>query len=581
MRSFTRLLVCLGIVLCATSARAVNNEPPQCLSPDPTQWPPAAKPYFMLAVDTSSAMATPLPFKLCSTNADCTGSGAGTVCNCFTGGPTPCGVNNGACNGVPPPCAGYPGNRSGHLRCALDLALQGFGGQVDLGLAGFALTQTNCSNPPACTTTIPFSCFTKCSYSPYPGDTTNGCGPQTTAGDPTTREGANILVPLQWDHFWQSAPASCTQGTQCPSGICSGGACSPSNVPQLLGWFDNDLTGNQEVWANGKTPINGVLRDLYRYLAGTYVVPGTTTSIPTPLDPTNERACRSINVILIVAGDENCDTYTDATNAATALYNGVTVGNFTWNVRTHVIAFVAGMNAAVIAGAGASSTQTGTTAGHGYYANPTNAVQLQQAIANIVQSALQAETCDNVDNNCNGCTDEGFNHYCDVGQSCCANATPAQRAACLASYQASITPQNPQGDPTLLPCTDANAGVTPSTWLCSNPGDVCDNADNNCNGQVDEGDKKCGSPLHCPTSEVCNGIDDNCNGVIDEGPSGVPYSVCPNMCQPTPEVCDGCDNDCDGAIDDNIGPLGACGLPPNPPQTPAYCSGTLVCVPGA
>ena len=40
--------------------------------------------------------------------------------------------------------------------------------------------------------------------------------------------------------------------------------------------------------------------------------------------------------------------------------------------------------------------------------------------------------------------------------------------------------------------------------------------------------------------EICfNAKDDNCNGVIDEGPSGVPYSICPNMCQPSAEICDG------------------------------------------
>ena len=50
----------------------------------------------------------------------------------------------------------------------------------------------------------------------------------------------------------------------------------------------------------------------------------------------------------------------------------------------------------------------------------------------------------------------------------------------------------PDGDLTLLPCTDAGQGATPSTWLCYNPGDTCDNTDNNCDGQVDEGAVKCG-----------------------------------------------------------------------------------------
>jgi MYXO-CTERM domain-containing protein len=540
-----------------SQAGAGNTEPPQCLSPDPSQWPAPAKPYFMLAVDTSSSMAESLPFP-CS-------SADGGVC--------------------PPPaaCPTYPGNRNGSERCALQQTVQAFGGQVNFGLSGMALQQSGCTPTCNCDIAGPFSCFTNCTtYTPYTGDTTNGCGPATNPIPglaAATRQGANILVPMLEDQFWLTAPPTCTLGSQCPSGICTAGACATTNVPTLLKWFDNDCTANQEIWAQGKDPLNGLLQDMYRYFSGTYVIPGTATAIPTPLDPTNERACRSVNVILITAGDENCDTYADATATASLLFSpGVTVGNFTWQIRTHVIAFVGGKNSAVIAGNGASSTQTGTTAGNGYYANPTDSVALSQALANIIGSAIQPEVCDNVDNNCNGCTDEGFSHYCDVSQPCCNLA----RATCLANYEASITATNLQGDVTQLPCTSTSAGATPATWLCNNPGDICDGLDNNCNGVIDEGATKCGNPLHCPQPEVCNGLDDNCNGVIDEAPDGgAPYSICPNRCVPTPEICDGCDNNCDGAIDNGIAPLGSCGVPPNPPQEPAYCAGTLVCVPGA
>jgi hypothetical protein len=76
------------------------------------------------------------------------------------------------------------------------------------------------------------------------------------------------------------------------------------------------------------------------------------------------------------------------------------------------------------------------------------------------------------------------------------------------------------------------------------PGEVCNGADDNKNGQIDEGfevglacsvgigacarngvkvcsaDKKgtvCNATPATPTAEVCNGVDDNCNGQIDEG----------------------------------------------------------------
>jgi hypothetical protein len=568
-------------------ASAVNNEPPQCLSPDPSQWPAPSKPYFMIGYDTSSAMAAPLPFQICTNNATCTGANAGTTCNCFNGGSGACGTNGGYCNGLVPPCAGYPTTHSGHARCALTNTLKAFSGQVNFGLSGFAMAQSNCSNPLSCTFTPGvggFSCFPSCTYAASPGDAVQtlpgwGCGP-ITGTDPTTRRGANILVPMLQDHFWQTVPASCTQNSQCPSGICAGNVCQSSNTAALMALADNDAAANAEVWATGKTPMNGMLRDMLRYFQGTYTNPVTGQGLPTPLDGTNERACRSVNVILITVGDENCDTYADVNATATQLYNGVTVGNFTWNIRTHVIAFSSGPNAGQIAGTGASSTQLGTTNGHGYFAAPTDSVGLSTALANIIGSAIQPESCDNVDNNCNGCTDEGFNHYCNnqpVASSCCAWTTAGQRSACLTSYQASITTANPQGNLTLLPCTSPAQQTTPSTWLCYNPGDTCDNVDNNCNGSVDEGQVKCGSPLHCPQAETCNSQDDDCNGLIDDAPGG--GSVCPVGCVPSPEICDGCDNDCDGIIDNNV-PNAACGIPANPPQTPGYCAGILSCTPG-
>src|SRR5262249_15791883 len=144
------------------------------------------------------------------------------------------------------------------------------------------------------------------------------------------------------------------------------------------------------------------------------------------------------------------------------------------------------------------------------------------------------------------------------------------RAGCLALYQASIATTPPKGDLSLLPCTDAAAQAVPATWLCFDPGEKCDNIDNNCNSQTDENQLKCGSPAHCPVPETCNGQDDDCDGVVDNG------GVC-GVCVPSMEVCDGCDNDCNGKTDDATFAAIPCGLTPNPPTTPAYCAGTITC----
>src|SRR5439155_484011 len=63
--------------------------------------------------------------------------------------------------------------------------------------------------------------------------------------------------------------------------------------------------------------------------------------------------------------------------------------------------------------------------------------------------------------------------------------------------------------------------------------------------------------------EVCNNADDNCNGIVDDGPG-----VCQN-CVPFPEICNGLDDDCDGTKDNKLTDTGkTCG------------SSVGVCMPG-
>jgi len=531
-RAFAALVsVALGVAAFA-AAQSAQAEPPECLSMDPAQWPSSSKPYFMVIVDTSGSMLSTVG----STNS--------------------CGYNTSGAAGN--------SNRIDHARCAVRNAVLAYAGEVNFGLAGYAWRLTGCPAG-ACGTN-----FNGCTAQ-YAATDNNFCGPlapeTSITGNPNVHRGAEIFAPMLQDHYWSLPP-------------------DPSNVPTIQSYVDNTCSSSVELGANSNTPIGGALFNMQQYFSGSYVDPFTNVTLSSPLGTLaqGERACRSINVILITDGDETCDqnvspipiaggcragqpSYLNTSGERLASYEadrmfiqGVTVGGQNFKVRTHVIGFAG----ATIASLDHIAQCGGTGASY----STANEVGLSTALSNIIASSVKPETCDNVDNNCNGCTDEGYVHYCDIQQTCCAWSTDPQRLACYTApggYNASITPQNPEGDLTKLPCTTVAQQTQPAYWLCQNPKETCDNVDNNCASGIDEGITKCGSPLHCPVPEACNGQDDDCNGIIDDPP------ICPNMCQPSSEICDGCDNDCDGTADEGIAPI-PCGLafPPN-------CVGQLVC----
>lgn len=192
------------------------------------------------------------------------------------------------------------------------------------------------------------------------------------------------------------------------------------------------------------------------------------------------------------------------------------------------------------------------------------------------------EICDDVDNDCDLDTDEGFS----LGQACTSHL--------------GICAQ--QG---VLQCTPAGiAGCSASGLAHLARAETCNGTDEDCDGSVDEGlvrrpcitglpgvcadgEDLCvgGAPsceaLRQPSPERCNGLDDDCDGRVDEQAIGVGsrcdtgrVGSCANgaqscvggslVCQgpaPQPEVCDGADNDCDGQIDDAVVGLDdSCGI---------------------
>src|SRR5262249_20705113 len=149
-------------------ARPARAEPASCLLPDPSQWPAVSKPYFMLLIDTSGSMITT--------------------------------VN-------PAPSCGYPATRMGHAKCAVKNTVLAFSGEVNFGLAQYASFMTGCgANCYGNNAGVPNpACVVNCFNAEITSTGVCGaCGPMDNIFDPTTRHGANVLVPMQIDNFWNS-----------------------------------------------------------------------------------------------------------------------------------------------------------------------------------------------------------------------------------------------------------------------------------------------------------------------------------------------------------------------------------------
>jgi DMSO/TMAO reductase YedYZ heme-binding membrane subunit len=197
--------------------------------------------------------------------------------------------------------------------------------------------------------------------------------------------------------------------------------------------------------------------------------------------------------------------------------------------------------------------------------------------ANVCGSSCtpSTEICDNLDNDCDLNTDEGCDddndNYCDSTMT--RSGTPT-------------TCTSVGGD-----CNDANAAIKPGAT------EICDNVDNNCNGNIDESifkSSSCGqgaclrtvnqtcsrgtwspSCVAGPVSlEICDNIDNDCDNSTDEGfDKGISCSIGLGEClsngikvcsvngsitvcnaivkNPVNETCgDGLDNNCNGQADD-------------------------------
>ncbi|TNE48751.1 MAG: hypothetical protein EP343_15185 [Deltaproteobacteria bacterium] len=196
-------------------------------------------------------------------------------------------------------------------------------------------------------------------------------------------------------------------------------------------------------------------------------------------------------------------------------------------------------------------------------------------------NTLRTEICDNKDNDCDGQVDN-LQRECYTGAPGTANV-----GACKKGIQR----------------CDKGKWEKTCTGEVKEEKEVCDGkTDENCNGRIDENcqctendSRWCGTQQgscklgkqtctqgkwgNCvggvgPTAEVCDGKDNDCDGQVDEGnpEGGKACSVstnkglcvqgeercqsgslaCVSIYQPLPESCDGKDNNCNGTVDEGV-----------------------------
>lgn len=216
------------------------------------------------------------------------------------------------------------------------------------------------------------------------------------------------------------------------------------------------------------------------------------------------------------------------------------------------------------------------------------------------------EVCNGIDDNCNGAIDEGVlnSYYLDAD-----NDTFGNPAILVQACTSPIGYVNNNQD-----CNDNNAAVNPFS------NEICNNVDDNCNGQTDEGvlntyyfdndgdtfgnqlstTQACSQPLgyvsngndcndnlaniNPATAELCNLLDDNCNNQTDEGVQQLFYAdadtdtfgnvnstilACsppngyvtnnldcndnnPNIYPASTEICNNLDDNCNSLIDEGL-----------------------------
>lgn len=203
--------------------------------------------------------------------------------------------------------------------------------------------------------------------------------------------------------------------------------------------------------------------------------------------------------------------------------------------------------------------------------NASNQTSLNN-VFNLIANTATKEVCDNLDNDCDGATDEGLRRSCS---SPCGPGQETCKAGRWVNCTAAVSrPEKCNGKD-----DDCDGRIDENF---SNKGRTCVKGKGACRTtgvyrcKADQSGTYCDARTIPPKPEKCNGIDDNCDGRIDEpwGNKGQTCSSGSGTCQqkgkfvckpdgsgvqcsapggtPKPEVCDGLDNNCNGTVDEQL-----------------------------
>ncbi len=450
-------------------------------------------------------------------------------------------------NQGPPSCGGVD-QRIDHAKCAIYNVAAAYGDMV-LGLGRFreTTTDTDCSNG--------------CSMS---GIDCSACNTGTGASCTTAMSSDTRLEVLTG--LVDGANSDVVRWTDFTCGTCG-----------------SVLANNPDVYIGGWTPIAGALKGVKRYYQGlqatdsTVLWPMTSAGFdPIRNDPLKNvflpsgEQCRPYIVVMLTDGDETCTTFSNTTDAATALLTTVVDGQ-TYRIVTKPIGFGQSPGDTQIEGlahAGGATNVMGVN--EGFYAQ--NEEDLQIAISQIIADAIKFERCNEVDDDCDVLIDEDF---------------PNKGGACDNGLLGVC-----RGTGTFL----CNMSGTGTECVITNPGgmmtaETCDGEDDDCDGFVDEG-----ACTGCSGVELCNNMDDDCDLAVDEDLTracGTDIGVCEpgtETCMagawvgcdasplPTAETCNGLDDDCNGTPDGFAQSCTSLPPPGNPNTGPCH-PGTQVCPP--